>query len=199
MVYMTDNFILVCGGIYRKTSGYMIQLFKSFSKYTDIMIAKRIERMYSSSTSSELSSSSAMCISTDSRSSSYSFKGSERSDDSFQEMLTNPSQSKRSTSLIEWKRAPPVRTTQFVDGTGNVISNDVFHHATTAYLNLDNDAPSLDEIKNYRVLPTSSSAVNLPSVRSTPTISRTNSTRTNCSCFSCCMQGASKILKMYFK
>jgi hypothetical protein len=166
------------------------------------------ERMYSSSASSEVSSSSSgMCISTDSRSSSYSFKGAERSDDSFQEVLTKQQKAtnrRRSTSLIEWKRAPPFRATQFVDGTGNVISNDSFHHATTTCL--DNDAPLLEEIKSYRVLPTSASAVNLPSVRSTPdfssastTISRTNSTRTNCSCFSCCMQGTTKILSIHFK
>ena len=169
----------------------MIQLIKVLSKNTDI---KTPEKMYSSSASSELSSSSAMCISTDSRSSSCSFKGAaERSDDSFQEeILTKPSNRRRSTSLIEWKRAPPIRSTQFVDG--NFISNDVFHHATSAYL--DNDTPSLEEIKNCRVLPTSASATNLPSVRSTPdfstrstTISRSNSTRTNCSCFSCSMQG----------
>lgn len=182
---VTDSVSQVCGGIYRKTSDYVTHLIRQLSSNQDIVIP---EGMSSSSFSSEFSSSSAMSICTDSRTSSSS-ECQDNIDNSHQPPLR--SLHRRSTSLIERKQATPVKTRQVFNETGsvNVIADNFFHlnHAATTYL--DNYMP-ISDITNIR-LPSSASALQLPSTtRSTPNISR-SSTRTNshCSCFACSNQG----------
>ena len=192
-VCKAESFSEVCGGIYRKTSDYMSQLIRTLSKNKDFYLT---EEMDSSSASSELSASSLTNISTYSRSSSCSLKESDESTSS-PDIFQKPWQRKRSTSLIEWKKAPAVKATEIVDDTGkvNVIPGEFFHlnHAASTYL--DQYTPREDirdnPLSNVFFTDPSSGQLQLPSSRSTPdmsrsaTISRTNSMRTNCSCFSC--------------
>ena len=184
----------VCGGLYRKSSDYLTNLVRSVSGNRDITVPTNT--MYSSSASSEVSSSSAMSRSNSSNSSlSSCLKENNGPDVIFQSSISK--QSRRSTSLIEWKKAPPIKALHANTETKNlnILTTDDFLLTRTATNYLDNNyTPSYDDIKNIR-FPSSASTSQLPTSASTPefprstTISRTNSNRTTCSCFSCTMPG----------
>ena len=154
-------------------------------------------KMAGSSSSSRFSSSSAMSLSFPSTSESSSSHDVENIDSSQQTTPTFVSRG-RSTSLFEWKQAPSVKSTQISfndpDDVHAEILNSVFtlNHAATTYL--DNYKSYIQESKDLR-LNTSASAAQLASNNSTPefprstTISRANSIKTNCSCYSCSIQG----------
>ena len=195
----------VCGGLFRKSSDYLTNLVRSVSGTNDIRVSTNT--MYSSSASSVVSSSSAMSVSNSSNSSlSLCPKENNKPDMGLQSPFSKKWERRRSTSLIEWKKAPPIKAPHANTETKNlnILTTDDFLLTRTATNYLDNNyTPTHNDIRNIR-FPSSASTSQLPTSASTPefprsaTISRTNSTRTNCSCFSCTMPGMYKTIHITF-
>ena len=155
--------------------------------------------MHSTSVSNEISASSEMRVFNRSNSSSsISSKDNSSSEIEFVARPPNSWKRRRSTSLIEWKQAPPIKNTHVNNETKNlnILTSDFINTTRAATNYLDHTPITIyNDIKNSR-FPTSASTSQLPTSASTPefprstTISRSNSIRTNCSCFSCTQPGS---------
>ena len=159
---------------------------------------------------SEISTSGVLNLSASSHSSSSSVSSKDNiaPDDELQIIPSKSWKRRRSTSLIEWKRAPPIKNTHVNSDIQNlnVLTNENFQttHESTDYLENDDFAPiyNYNDIKSSR-FPTSASTSQLPTSASTPEfprsaqISRSNSTRTTCSCFSCTIGAGKKFIEKY--
>ena len=195
--FPTETLTQIWCGFYKISSNYLNQLILSVLNNNNISAPSYT--MYSSSVSSEISSSSVMKMSTSSdSSSSISSKDSSASEIEFQASPSKSWKRRRSTSLIEWKHAPSVKNTHLHHESKNlnIIPSDHLHPTRAATNYLDHNPITIyNDIKNSR-FPTSASTSQLPTSASTPefprstTISRSNSIRTNCSCFSCTQPGS---------
>ena len=129
-------------------------------------------------------SSSSVFTTSNSTSSSAEFQ--DDSDFRYQKYLVGVK--RRSTSLIEQSQAKPVKQVRVLDDTEyiNTTTDGYFDYKSTNYLN---KYPAISDAANIQ-LSTSVSDTALISNRSTTNLSRTASrTDSQCSCFSCSVQG----------
>ena len=191
------HLIQICKDLYRNSFYHLKLLILIVSRNTYISISS--STMHSTSVSNEISASSVMSVFNRSNSSSsISSKDNSSSEIEFIARPPNSWKRRRSTSLIEWKQAPPIKNTHANNETKNlnILTSDYINTTRAATNYLDHTPVTIyNDIKNSR-FPTSASTSQLPTSASTPefprstTISRSNSIRTNCSCFSCTQPGS---------
>ena len=194
--FPSGHLIQICKDLHRNSFHHLKLLILIVSRNIYISISSSI--MHSTGVSNEISASDVMSVFNRSySSSSLSSKDNSSSEIEFVARPPNSWKRRRSTSLIEWKQAPPVKNTHADNETKNltILPSDYINSTRTAtdYLN-HTPVTIYNDIKNSR-FPTSASTSQLPTSASTPefprstTISRSNSIRTNCSCFSCTQPG----------
>ena len=184
-----DGVSKACGGIYRKTLDYCFQLVKTLSSSQDIVPDDLYiyDEMYPQGSCTSVSrdiSSSSLYTTSSSTSSSGEFQ--DDADFKYERHLVGIQ--RRSTSLIEQSQAKTVKQVKVLDDIEyiNTTADGYFDYKSTNYLN---KYPAISDAANIQ-LSASVSDTALVSNLSTTNLSRTASrTDSQCSCFSCSVQG----------